>query len=162
MFRGVILTVLRRYGDAFGIFVSALLFGFLHGNFIQTPFAFIVGLVLGYVTVYTGSMLPAMIIHFLNNTVSILMSYLSGIIAFENLALIIYFDVCALLELIGAACIAYLSRCDKSMLNISSPDDELSFGGRIRAAVLEPWTAVFIAIMLALSVFMIVGVSFVQ
>ncbi len=162
MFRGVILTVLRRYGDTFGIFMSALLFGFLHGNFIQTPFAFVVGLVLGYVTVYTGSMLPAMIIHFANNAVSVLMSYLYGNIPFENLVTIIYLFISVLFAIIGVACIAALSKRDKNMLNVSSPDDELTFGGRIKAAVFEPWTAVFIAIMIVLSIFMIVGVQVVQ
>lgn len=71
LFRGVVLGTLRKYGDGFAIFASALLFGLLHGNFVQIPFAFIVGLVLGYIVCYTNSLLPSIIVHFLNNFLSV-------------------------------------------------------------------------------------------
>ena len=45
--RGIILGALRKYGDGFAVLVSAILFGLMHGNFDQMPFAFMVGLVLG-------------------------------------------------------------------------------------------------------------------
>ncbi len=66
-FRVVVLGSLRRYSDTFAIFASAALFGLVHGNFIQIPFAFFIGLVFAYITINTGSVIPAMIIHFLNN-----------------------------------------------------------------------------------------------
>lgn len=66
-FRVVVLGSLRRFGDAFAIFASAMLFGLMHANAIQIPFAFILGLVFAYITVLSGSVIPAMIIHFLNN-----------------------------------------------------------------------------------------------
>lgn len=66
-FRVVILGSLRRFGDAFAIFASAMLFGLIHANAIQIPFAFILGLCFAYITVVSGSVIPAMIIHFLNN-----------------------------------------------------------------------------------------------
>jgi membrane protease YdiL (CAAX protease family)/preprotein translocase subunit SecG len=65
--RGVVLGSLRRFGDGFAIFVSAALFGLMHGNLVQAPFAFVVGLGLGYITVVSGSMWPSIIVHFLNN-----------------------------------------------------------------------------------------------
>ncbi len=71
LFRGVVLGTLRKYGDGFAIFASAFLFGLLHGNFVQIPFAFIVGLVLGYIVCYTNSMIPSIIVHFLNNFLSV-------------------------------------------------------------------------------------------
>ncbi len=74
-FRGIALGVLRKYGDGFAIVVSALLFGMLHGNFIQIPFAFCMGLILGYSVVRTGSIVPAIVIHFINNAMSCLLSY---------------------------------------------------------------------------------------
>ena len=51
IFRGVILQSLRPYGKRFAVVCSAVLFGVFHGNLIQTPYAFALGLVLGYVTV---------------------------------------------------------------------------------------------------------------
>ncbi len=68
--RVVVLGSLRRYGDAFAIFASALLFALMHGNMVQIPFAFILGLVFAYITVITGSVIPAIIIHFINNLYS--------------------------------------------------------------------------------------------
>ena len=41
--RGVILQPARKYGMAFAIISSSVIFGLMHGNFIQAPFAFIVG-----------------------------------------------------------------------------------------------------------------------
>ncbi len=73
--RGMMLGLLRKYGDAFAIMASSLLFGLMHGNFEQMPFAFLVGLVLGFVTVKSGSILPAMAIHAFNNFVSICFDY---------------------------------------------------------------------------------------
>lgn len=50
IFRGYILQTLRPYGKKFAICFSAFLFGVFHGNLLQTPYAFFMGLVLGYVT----------------------------------------------------------------------------------------------------------------
>lgn len=50
IFRGYILQTLRPYGKKFAICFSAFLFGAFHGNLLQTPYAFLMGLVLGYVT----------------------------------------------------------------------------------------------------------------
>ncbi|MDQ5983109.1 MAG: hypothetical protein RUMPE_00107 [Eubacteriales bacterium SKADARSKE-1] len=70
VFRGVILGSLRKFGDNFAIFSSALVFGLMHGNIEQFVFAFILGLYLGYSVTKTNSILPAMIIHFVNNLFS--------------------------------------------------------------------------------------------
>lgn len=68
IFRGYILRALRPYGKRFAIFGSALLFGLFHGNLLQAPYAFLVGLVLGYVTV-EYSIRWAVAIHMFNNLV---------------------------------------------------------------------------------------------
>ncbi len=65
--RGVVLGSLRSYGDRFAIFASALIFGILHGNLYQMPYAFIVGLILGFAVVKTGSLWTGIIIHAINN-----------------------------------------------------------------------------------------------
>jgi len=49
IFRGYIQGALSRYGKKFAILCSALFFGIFHGNLIQTPYAFLAGLLLGYV-----------------------------------------------------------------------------------------------------------------
>ena len=76
-FRGVVLQSLRRYGDWFAIAVSAVMFGLVHGNLTQMPFAIIAGLALGYCAVITGSLRSGIAIHFLNNFVSVIVTLVS-------------------------------------------------------------------------------------
>jgi len=68
LFRGYILRSLRPYGKKFAIFGSAFLFGLFHGNLLQTPYAFLMGLVLGYVAV-EYSAFWAIGVHMFNNLV---------------------------------------------------------------------------------------------
>ena len=51
MFRGGVLRSLQPYGRRFAVLMSAFLFGMMHGNLIQIPFAFAVGLLFGYAAV---------------------------------------------------------------------------------------------------------------
>jgi hypothetical protein len=76
--RGILLSALKPYGNGFAIIVTAFLFGIMHGNFHQFFYTFILGLVLGYITVQTGSVLAAVILHALFNSISgMLMLFLS-------------------------------------------------------------------------------------
>ena len=68
LFRGLILRKLQPYGKRFAIVLSALLFGIFHGNLVQIPYAFLVGLVLGYVAM-EHNILWAMVLHMFNNLV---------------------------------------------------------------------------------------------
>ncbi len=66
------LGVLKKYGKAFAVIAVSVVFGLLHGNIIQFVFAFLVGLVLGYITVRTNSVIPAVLIHGFNNGLSVI------------------------------------------------------------------------------------------
>lgn len=68
LFRGLVMRSLEPYGKRMSILVSALLFGFYHGNPVQTPYAFMVGLVLGYVAM-EYNMIWAMVLHMFNNLI---------------------------------------------------------------------------------------------
>lgn len=68
LFRGLVLRSMEPYGKKFAIFASALMFGLYHGNIIQIPFAFMVGLVLGYVTV-EYNIGWAIVLHMFNNLI---------------------------------------------------------------------------------------------
>ena len=68
LFRGLLLRSLQKYGKQVAIFVSALLFGLFHGNIVQIPYAFLVGLLLAYVTV-EYSIGWAVLLHVFNNFV---------------------------------------------------------------------------------------------
>lgn len=68
LFRGYIQRTLQPFGKKFAIFGSAILFGLFHGNLVQTPYAFLVGLLLGYVAA-EYSIAWAMVLHMGNNLV---------------------------------------------------------------------------------------------
>ena len=66
VFRGVIMNGLRRFGRVFAIITSALLFGCMHGSFVQGLFGFLTGLVLGYVAMEYG-LVWSLVLHIFNN-----------------------------------------------------------------------------------------------
>lgn len=123
LFRGVILGKLRKYGDTFAILISSLLFGLMHGNLVQIPFAFIGGVFFAFVTVKTNSMLPAMIIHFLNNLSSCLLQYIQDNFSdyVINLSSVLVF---AIIFALGILAFIVLSIKDKKLFSINNESDE--------------------------------------
>jgi len=68
-FRGYVQTRFsRRWGPVVGVLVTALLFGVMHLDPVHGAFAFALGVYVGYLTEWTGSVVPAMICHAANNT----------------------------------------------------------------------------------------------
>ncbi|MBI2823710.1 MAG: CPBP family intramembrane metalloprotease [Planctomycetia bacterium] len=74
-FRGFILSGLRRMGHKWrAIIVSSLFFAVTHLIFQQSILTFLVGIVIGYVAVQSGSLLPCVLYHITHNSITILMS----------------------------------------------------------------------------------------
>lgn len=105
-FRGFVMGNLRFYGDGFAIAVSSFIFAAVHGNMVQAPFALMAGFALGYFSVKTGTLWTGVIIHALNNALSVIVYYLSEHYGQENMAiaytLFIYATIAA-----GMLCFAY-------------------------------------------------------
>ncbi|MSU02281.1 CPBP family intramembrane glutamic endopeptidase [Tissierella pigra] len=70
-FRGIILNILRKYGDKFAIITSALLFALIHGNIFQFSTAFTMGLWLGYLFIKTKSLTLTILMHGLSNSLAL-------------------------------------------------------------------------------------------
>ena len=83
-FRGVLLSALRKHGAGFAITASALVFAFAHGDFSNVVFAFIAGLVFGFLYVRTGNLWVSICIHALNNGIAVVESY-SGFLFGESM-----------------------------------------------------------------------------
>lgn len=77
MFRGAMMKTLSKYGSGFAIVASALAFGLMHGNMGQTPMAFLIGLVMGYVAAKSGNIRQTIFIHMVNNIIASLPQILS-------------------------------------------------------------------------------------
>ena len=63
LFRKLIIDRIRGYGEKFAIFISALSFGLLHGNFEQFFYTFAIGLLFGYVYTKTGKLWYTISLH---------------------------------------------------------------------------------------------------
>ncbi len=71
LFRGVILRRLSTVSQRFAIFVSALIFGMMHGNLLQMVLGFIIGVVFAYTAVKTGSLALPVAGHIFVNTAAL-------------------------------------------------------------------------------------------
>jgi membrane protease YdiL (CAAX protease family) len=72
LFRGAITTVLlKKYSPTKAIILSALVFGLFHINPAQVVTATLIGLLLGWVYYKTASLIPCILIHILNNSLSV-------------------------------------------------------------------------------------------
>lgn len=72
LFRGAITTVLlKKYSPAKAIILSALIFGIFHINPVQIFVATLIGLFLGWVFYKTASLVPCILIHMVNNALSV-------------------------------------------------------------------------------------------
>lgn len=76
LFRGLILSNLRPYGTTTAVVASAVLFGMMHQNIEQLFYTTVAGLVLGYLYVKTESLWPCILMHFVNNFISVLRAVL--------------------------------------------------------------------------------------
>lgn len=74
LFRGAVMRSLRESGRSprAVILLSALVFGVIHFNPNQVLFAFLMGLVLGWIAWRTQSLLPVVIGHILNNSLGVM------------------------------------------------------------------------------------------
>lgn len=100
--RGIIMGALKKYGEGFAIITSSVVFGLMHGNFEQMPFAFLVGMVLGFVTIKTGSLRIAIAVHFTNNFISVIFNYFlkNASLNVQNVIYTVFLLVCLILGMV--------------------------------------------------------------
>ena len=79
IFRGVIFNGLRKKGFWFATLISSALFALVHLSIWQSVYPFIMGIILCLVAEKTGSTVYSMIVHFCNNFIVLLISYISEI-----------------------------------------------------------------------------------
>lgn len=99
VFRGAVLrTLLQHYATdnstkrVWGcIAFSALFFSFTHMNPAQMPHAFVIGLLLGWLYYHTGSILPGLVCHWINNSAAFALGSIFPELDYDA-KLIEYFD----------------------------------------------------------------------
>ncbi len=76
--RGLVLGGMRKNGAIRAMVLCGLLFGLMHFNISQFGYAFVVGIFFCFITLLTKSIYPAMIMHFVNNTISVCIEFAYG------------------------------------------------------------------------------------
>lgn len=137
VFRGCILRLLRSYGDLYAVMISALLFGLMHGNLRQIPFAMIVGIVLGWLYVVTNNLWIPILVHFTNNAISVVTEYLSLSLTVEE-SNALYVTVIFRLIGVGVIATALLFGCFWRRLKLKKNSVGLSFGNRTLSLFTAP------------------------
>ncbi len=77
LFRKAVIDHTVKYGEGIAIIFSALLFGLFHGNLQQFIYAFVLGMIFGYVYVKTRKIQYTMLLHMLINFVG---SFISALV----------------------------------------------------------------------------------
>lgn len=77
VFRGILYRSYREYRPLQGALQSALLFGLMHMNLNQIPYAVFLGIVLALMAEAAGTVKISMFMHFLFNGATVLVSYFS-------------------------------------------------------------------------------------
>ncbi|SCJ98896.1 CAAX prenyl protease-related protein [uncultured Clostridium sp.] len=95
LFRGIIQNTLTKgFSIKSSIIIQASVFGIFHGNVIQGVYTVLLGLLLGYVAYKTRSIWSSVIIHIMNNLVSL---YLSNIVYEGYKSMEIYIPITGIL-----------------------------------------------------------------
>ena len=113
--RGMVLRgLLTKMKPGWAIVVSALFFAVIHANPWQALNAFLIGLMMGYVYYKTGSLILTMVIHFVNNGTSVILSNIESLKDYDYMIDMMdksaYYLVVAVSVIILAACLWAFSR----------------------------------------------------
>lgn len=122
-FRGIFMGVMRKYGDAVAIITSAALFGAMHGNTTQIIFAFVLGLIFAYVDCKANSIVPSIIIHFVNNFYAVAADILTSSAGLDkHTVTLIHTFLIIMFCALGVLSYIYFANRDKSFFRISDGD----------------------------------------
>jgi membrane protease YdiL (CAAX protease family) len=156
MFRGMIMQGLRRFGDGFAVVASAALFGLYHGNLAQSVFAFLCGLILGFVVVRTNSLLPSILIHTINNASAVAIQMVERYRGTAEAVSIGDKRAMALLAL-GLLAFLYLLFRDRNFFSFSVSWSPLRFSQKMGAFFSNPGVIMIAVYAVVSSVYVLVG-----
>lgn len=141
-FRGFILGRLEKYNKTAALLVSALLFSFMHMTVEQIPFAFLAGLLLGYIYLRTHSIWSVIIIHGFNNLFAFIETMVLQYSLDEEYTGAIFTVIFAGLFIIGFISLLIIAFTHKK----SEDEPQVSTGKAILNSVLHPAVVVTVAL----------------
>ena len=78
IFRGLLFNGYKKRNPLMAILLSAFLFGLMHMNLNQFSYAFVIGIIFGFLAYATGSLLPSILGHFIINGTSVVITHFSS------------------------------------------------------------------------------------
>lgn len=84
IFRGMLYNTYSKYRPVAGILLSAVLFGLMHMNFNQMPYAIYLGIIMAIMMEVCDSILVPMVIHFTMNGSSTILAFMSSALLQET------------------------------------------------------------------------------
>lgn len=151
IFRFIILERLRRYGDLFAVISSALFFALLHSSFQSYLPSFIAGIIFSLAAIYTGSVLISILLHFLNNALSVLMLLLLGALS-PSICDLIYIAVAGILLIVSLSAFFYLHKKDPLLFEFKFDGKALTTGRKTTLLLFSFSSLVFIVFSLSMAV----------
>lgn len=155
LYRGVILGALSKYGRAFAVIVSAVLFGLMHCSFTQFFYAVCAGIVMGYLVSLSGTIWMGIFVHLCVNLTAFVGDYVwvyagrsVNTIVMTALYCVIYFA-----GLIGALVLVR----DDFGRDIYGEDCPIDAGAAVRASFSPPML-IYAALTLLIAVWNIIPV----
>lgn len=146
--RGVVFGLLRRFGEGFALLVSSVIFGLMHGNLVQAPFAFAVGLGLGFVMLKSGSVWTSVTVHFINNAMAVVFEYITADMSM-SLANVLYAVYAIVLLVLGTFGFIISTKRDEEFWCLTPSETFYSFKKKLSLFFSSP----FIIIALVITVF---------
>ena len=162
-FRGVIMGSLRKYSDSLALVVSAALFALTHGNFVQIPFTFCCGLMFGFLVLKTNSLLPSIIVHFINNGLSVAFDLLYQYeVLSTGMVNLLYGAIFVILGLLALVFIRKIAAEDEDFFTLPRADDVMPYRSKLKAVASSPTLISYSVIMLLFAVYVILQPYLIQ
>ena len=146
-FRGFVMGSLADFGQKFAVLFSSFIFGMMHGTLSGMVFAFLVGLLLSFIRRLSGSLIPSMTVHFLNNAYAVLMTVFLKTLDIEIFSIISGMFIFIMLLLFAVMLIIFCNK--KSVLSaFSTGDCVLTNSEKAKIVLTRPlfWVLIVLAV----------------
>ncbi len=152
LLRGYILQLFRQFGDLFALFVSAFLGAVFYHDITKLFYIFVLGLLLGFITIKSGSLLSSVITRLVVVNLSFFLNTISS--DSSNLPLRLVEVVVSLVIVFSAFAVLFtMSKRGTNWLKLDTDETELSMSDKMRLMLNSPWLVVFLVVDLFVVIF---------
>lgn len=137
IFRGAVMQSLRQFGDVFALFASSAVFALYHCNLTSIPYAFLMGIAIGFFAMRSGTLWTGILIHFANNAIVVGIEYADLWVSENQMAIIsTVYDVTAVVA--GAVVLTILAMKYRELFRFAPPRTGMSTGKKMTSFIFSP------------------------